>query len=141
MIPKVLIVEDDPAIRALIAAALKREPIAVETAADGLYALEKMRESRYAVLILDLMMPRMNGADFLAAYPAITDARPLVFVVTAFDHATAVKLIGDQAHVILRKPFDLECLADVVRECAFAIAATQATLSSQPSKIRAELQQ
>src|SRR5438874_9749117 len=122
-LPRVLIIEDDPAIRALLVAALKREPVIVETAADGLAALDHMRNARFAIVLLDLMMPRMNGIDFLAAYPAVTSSQPIVIVMTAFDRGRAAQLITDNAHAIIHKPFDLDHLAEMVRDTAVAYAA------------------
>jgi DNA-binding NtrC family response regulator len=72
----------------------------------------------------------MNGADFLTAYPAVTDAQPVILIVTAFDQATVTKLVGDKAHAILRKPFDIERLVDVVRDCAVAHDAATITARS-----------
>lgn len=64
----ILIVEDAPTIRSLITAMLKREPLIIDTAQDGLEALDNLRESA-SVVVLGLMMPRMNGADFLTTCP------------------------------------------------------------------------
>lgn len=118
-VPKVLVVEDDTAIRTLVVAALKREPIEVHTAGDGLAALECVRANDYAVILLDLMMPRLNGYEFLDSLDSVRGAaEPVVIVMTAFDTASLRKLPPNRVHAVLHKPFDVERVVDLVRDCA-----------------------
>lgn len=63
MSKKVLVVDDEPGIRSAIAYALKREGYEIETAADGVEALEKVESFGPSVLVLDVMMPRMDGYE------------------------------------------------------------------------------
>jgi DNA-binding response OmpR family regulator len=116
---KVLIVEDDEAIRSLLTAALRREPFHVDAARDGVEALRLTAASEYAVILLDLMMPHVNGFQFLDEFRRVSpDARSVVFVVTAFDDAKVGRLDPDQVHAIIRKPFDVGQLVAMVREVA-----------------------
>ena len=127
-VPKVLIVEDDTAIRTLVVAALRREPIEVHTASDGLAALECVRASQYAVILLDLMMPRLNGFEFLESLDSVRgDADPVIIVMTAFDTTSLRKLPANRVHAVLHKPFDVERVVDLVRECAFVHEETTAS--------------
>jgi len=135
-LPKVLIVEDDAAIRGMLTAALGREALAVDTAADGVAALEQLAASTYAVIIVDLMMPRMDGYAFLDAFRELNlPARPLIFVMTAYDDAALVKLDGTIVHGYLKKPFDLEQVVKVVVDAATALHAeeTPAIATEAPS--------
>jgi DNA-binding response OmpR family regulator len=116
-LPSVLVVEDDPAIRRMLEAALVREPLRVDCAADGVEALEKLAATPYAVMLLDLMLPRLSGLEVLAQLATRTP-RPMVFVITAFDESVLLQLDTRLVHGILRKPFDLERLVELVRECA-----------------------
>ncbi|HEY0371533.1 MAG TPA: response regulator [Thermoanaerobaculia bacterium] len=118
--PKILVVEDDTAIRTLVVAALKREPLVVHTAGDGVAALECMRANEYAVILLDLMMPRLNGYDFLDSLDTVCgDSSPIIIVMTAFEASALRKLPPNRVHAILHKPFDVERVVDLVRDCAF----------------------
>ena len=118
-VPKVLIVEDDMAIRTLVVAALKREPIDVHTAGDGLAALECVRANDYAVILLDLMMPRLNGYEFLESLDSVRGGiEPVIIVMTAFDTASLRRFPGSRVHAVLHKPFDVERVVDLVRDCA-----------------------
>jgi DNA-binding response OmpR family regulator len=115
--PRILIVEDDDPIRTLLAAALRRESLDVDTAQDGGAALALTRECDYAVIILDLMMPRVNGFEFLDAFRA-TKQRSVIFVITAFEDTHLAALDPVQVHAIIHKPFDVPQLVTMVREVA-----------------------
>jgi DNA-binding response OmpR family regulator len=115
--PRVLVVEDDDAIRTLLVAALRREPFEVDSAKDGEAALQLTRECEYAVIVLDLMMPRMNGFEFLEAFHAHSPKhRSVVIVVTAFDDAKIAKLQSEQVHAVIHKPFDVPQLVTMIHE-------------------------
>ncbi|HYO75668.1 MAG TPA: response regulator [Thermoanaerobaculia bacterium] len=118
-VPRILIVEDDPAIRGMLASALRREPLQVDTAADGAVALEKIITAQYAVVLLDLMMPRMSGYVLLDELRRRRPARqPIVIVMTAFDERALMSLNPEQVHASIRKPFDLKLVAELVRDAA-----------------------
>lgn len=118
-LPRVLVVEDDDAIRTLVAAALRREPFEVDTANDGIAALEMTRDREYAVIVLDLMMPRLNGFGFLETFHSRTPkARSVIIVLTAFDDAKVAKLPAHHVHALIRKPFDVSQLVTLIREVA-----------------------
>ena len=117
--PLVLVVEDDNAIRTLIVSALKREPLVVHTAGDGLAALECVRVNDYAVILLDLMMPRLNGYEFLESLESVRgDVQPVIIVMTAFDAGGLRKLPPGLVHAVLHKPFDVDRVVDLVRDSA-----------------------
>ena len=117
--PKVLVVEDDDAIRAPLVAALRREPFDVHSATNGAEALTLTRAAEYAVILLDLMMPTLSGVEFLQAFHE-TDpkSRTVVFVMTAFDDVTVRHIAPNLVHGIVRKPFDVPQLVAMVREVA-----------------------
>lgn len=112
-------VEDDVAIRGMLTAALGREALHVDSAADGVAALEKLAATTYAVIIVDLMMPRMDGYAFLDAFRGLSiPNKPLIFVMTAYDDAALVKIDATLVHGYLKKPFDLEAVVHVVHDAA-----------------------
>jgi DNA-binding response OmpR family regulator len=110
----VLVVEDDPWIQWMVADDLADRGHNVLTARDGNEALERLRGTRPDVIVLDLMLPRLDGWGFLRRYQAVTggSAIPIV-VVTALRHP---KLPGPSSGVMtsLPKPFDIEQLARTV---------------------------
>jgi two-component system, OmpR family, response regulator len=105
----ILIVDDDAGIRSFMALALRLEGFAVDTAADGAEALDKARRDRPDAIVLDLMMPTMDGHDFIRAWHAEpSDARAPVVVMSAGDGPLSADALGAQA--VLAKPFDLDAL-------------------------------
>jgi DNA-binding response OmpR family regulator len=72
----VLIVEDDDSIRNLVALALSRAGLTCDTAEDGVFAVEHLTEKRYSVLLLDMSMPRLDGAGVLGRSAPFTAPTP-----------------------------------------------------------------
>lgn len=131
---RVLVVEDDDAIRTLVAAALRRETFDVDTANDGVAALEMTRDFEYAVIVLDLMMPRLNGFEFLDAFHSMAPKpRSVIIVLTAFDDARVSRLPPHHIHALIRKPFDVTQLVTMIRE---VVAVWQAQTVAPPAETR-----
>jgi CheY-like chemotaxis protein len=117
---RILIVDDDATIRALIGTVLRKRGWTSDVARDGLEAIERMTRCRYALIILDLMMPRMSGYELLEKIAAIPQTRrPLVLVLTAgtaggpFDSRIVSGLVP--------KPFDIELLIATVNGCLASV--------------------
>ena len=113
---RVLIVDDDPLVRELLTSVLTHESLAVDVAENGREALELMRTHPYAVVLLDLLMPEMNGFDVLREMDE--EARPVVLVITGADPSMVSELDAKIVHGIVRKPFEPLELAELVRACA-----------------------
>jgi CheY-like chemotaxis protein len=112
--PRVLVVDDEPAIRALVAKIIGRAGLDVDTAADGSIAIEKLAETRYAVIVLDLMMPIVDGYGLIEHLKQRGGHRPAIIVISAGDSAALRTLDGAMVHSIIRKPFDIDVLGDLV---------------------------
>ncbi|HET8773874.1 MAG TPA: response regulator [Thermoanaerobaculia bacterium] len=117
--PLVLLADDNEATCTLITALLHRD-FAVEIANDGQEALEKLKSRQYAAILLDLLMPGVDGYAVLDHLRRETPALlGRVIVVTAslspreLDRVRAYPI-----HGLLPKPFDVETLQIAVRECA-----------------------
>ncbi len=111
---RVLIVDDDAEIRGLLRSTLAQEGIEADTAENGLDALELLNANRYAVMLMDLMMPAMNGFQLLEA---VRKDSPVVLVVTGADQSMVNELDARLVHGIIRKPFDPRDVATLVRAC------------------------
>ena len=113
---KALIVDDDAAIRSLVSALLIMEGYAVDQAADGLQAIQKLRSRRRPdVVLLDLVMPAMDGWRFLDASRAIKGCEDLPVVVLSASHFAPR---DQRVRAFVSKPFDLDVLAGTVRKVA-----------------------
>jgi CheY-like chemotaxis protein len=116
---RILVVDDDDAIRNLVERVLQREKYQVETARDGFEAIEKLARNDYAAILLDLMMPRVDGHGVLRYLVEERPApKPRVIVMTAnLAGAVEAERAPVTAHV-LPKPFDIRDLVRHVRDCA-----------------------
>jgi len=111
---RVLVVDDDDDIRFLVATVLEDEGFAVETARDGLDALDAVERTMPDVIVLDMKMPRMDGPTFARALRSRFDRRAKLVVVTAADSVRrSAAEAGADASV--GKPFDIDVLLDAVR--------------------------
>ena len=117
---KVLVVDDEPAIRALVAKVIERSGLSADTAADGEEAIAKLNVAEYDVLVVDLMMPRVDGAGVVEYVKNMKGLRPIVIIVSAGDSPTLHRLNGSVVHSILRKPFEIDVLGDLVSAAAQA---------------------
>ena len=116
---KVLVVDDDDAIRTMVERVLQREQYEVESARDGYEAIEKLTRSDYATVLLDLMMPRVDGLGVLRYLEESREVpKPFVIVMTASMHGAAETAAARPVFRILSKPFDIDQLVSHVRECA-----------------------
>lgn len=115
----VLIVDDDEAIRGLLAAALLRFGVTSDTAVDGADALDQIAVTQYTVVLVDMMMPRVDGVEFvtmLREHEKTSTERPVVLMMTAFP-VREVPELGEKVQAVIQKPFDVFELAELVREC------------------------
>jgi CheY-like chemotaxis protein len=111
----VLVVEDEPYLCDLIADVLEAEGHTARKASNGLDALEMVAERKPELVLLDLMMPVMDGWEFMSelrANPAWRDV-PVVIITAVYDVAQTQSITD--ARAVLTKPFDIEQLSDVVR--------------------------
>src|SRR5687768_6656077 len=104
---RALVVEDDPAIRRLVEKLLRRHSIDIDTAGDGRTAIEKLKVNRYSVLVLDLMVPELNGFDVIDHIKESGNPVP-VAVVSAVSQQALTKLDLDVVKVVISKPFDVD---------------------------------
>ena len=128
----VLVVEDDDTIRQLLMEYLKQHSLlTVDGARDGVEALHQISTKRYSVVVLDLMMPKMSGVDFLDSLNALTsdpsvkplESPPSVIVITAASDAELPSLtIASRSPLVrevFRKPLDISGLAEAIERYAF----------------------
>ncbi|HEX2123072.1 MAG TPA: response regulator [Thermoanaerobaculia bacterium] len=114
---RALVVDDDAGIRILVARVLTRQGFIVDSARDGAEAIELMLQHDYAVITLDLMMPRIDG---FAVIKYLTERQPEklqnVIVMTAFG-AGALQKVCPPVERFLEKPFDISALLAEATEC------------------------
>jgi CheY-like chemotaxis protein len=118
MLQRVLVADDDQSIRQLVSTIVKRENFHVDAAPDGLEAIEYLKQHQYAVVLLDLMMPRLDGfgvIQWLKEHP--TAIKPIIIVITAYADQRFKEVDSEIVSGVLRKPFEVAELGDLVRSC------------------------
>ncbi|MDN5347005.1 MAG: two-component system, response regulator, stage 0 sporulation protein [Clostridia bacterium] len=113
-----LVIDDQPAIRRLLAEILRQAGFRVITAGEGRDALEKMAEWEIDLIILDMKMPGMSGAELLRQIRRKSQ-NPEIIVITAYSESE----VTDQAmklgvRHILQKPFDVGLLRSIIKRIA-----------------------
>jgi two-component system phosphate regulon response regulator PhoB len=111
--PKILIIDDDPDLRALLHGLLKRMDFAVIEAPDGRAGLEQAALSRPDAVILDVMMPGMTGMEVLRKLRADSRTRQLRVLMLSAHGDTPQRVVGlnEGADDYLPKPFEPQELA------------------------------
>jgi signal transduction histidine kinase/CheY-like chemotaxis protein len=114
----VLVVEDDAATREMLERTLRKEGWEVRTAANGREALERLAETTPSLILLDLMMPEMDGFEFLRVFRQNEQWRQIqVIVLTAKDLAPAERerLNGHVSNILQKGSYAKEELLEQVR--------------------------
>ncbi len=115
--PRALVVEDELRVAQLVAEVLEAEGYEVDTAANGLLALEKIEAHAYDLILSDLRMPELDG---LGLYRELERRQPallsrLLFVSGATDQPEYRRFLAETAVPVLSKPFALVDLQQVTR--------------------------
>ena len=110
--------EDDPSIRRLVRMILQREGYQVDQASDGVEAVLKLGVNDYDVIILDLMMPNLDGFTFMETLAENDPGRlKKVIVTSAASPGVIRERMRGVPFAILPKPFDIAKLAEQVKNC------------------------
>jgi two-component system, OmpR family, response regulator len=131
-IPQVLVVDDEPNIRELVQVALKFHGCSVITAASGKEALRQADAFRPDLIVLDVMMPDMDGFEVCRRLRAAGNEMPVIFLTardTSSDTVTGLAIGGDD---YVTKPFSVEALVARVR--AVLRRTSRATAGNEPRR-------
>ncbi len=112
---RILVVEDEKNLNRILAETLTDEGYSVDRCFNGQEALEYMACARYDAIILDILMPKMNGLELVRRLRDGKDATPVVFLTSRDAVADRVEGLESGGDYYLVKPFDLQELLAVVR--------------------------
>jgi DNA-binding response OmpR family regulator len=109
---KVLVVDDDPDIREIVAAFLVAEGHHCDLAKDGVEALDKTNTGRFDAMITDFSMPRMNGVALASELLKQNSSFPVIIMTGSIDEVTTSKIASVGVRDFLYKPFSMTELGE-----------------------------
>jgi DNA-binding response OmpR family regulator len=118
---RALVVDDDDPIRTMLAKVVERQDLEVDTARDGLEAIERIDDDGYDVIVLDLMMPRVDGYGVLKHIQAHhPEMLACTIIASAAPESEILRNFNVPVYRIHAKPFDMGRLIDDIRACTNA---------------------
>ncbi len=122
--PRILCVDDDRNLRQSLEEQFTYEDFAVDTAENGVAALEKIRSNQYDIVLLDIKLPKMDGITVLREMKKMGRLTNVIMLTASDDVATANECVKIGAKDYISKPYDPEELLHIVNR----------VLSPQPSQ-------
>lgn len=104
--PHILVVDDEPDITTNLAAFLERSGFSTHTAADGEAALDKIRQDPPDLVVLDVLMPRLNGREVLRQMRKAGNWTPVILLTQVGEAGERAMALEEGADDYLNKPFD-----------------------------------
>ena len=112
----------------------ERAGFEVDTAKDGFQALEMLQDKQYEIAIVDLMMPRLSGYELVQKISTL-NPRPIVIVATALMNGDVASLDDSMVRRVIKKPFDINAVANALVEIAREAAEKRAVNPPEPPTI------
>lgn len=111
----VLVVDDSIFIRNILKDMLTRLGIAaIDEAADGLEAVEKVRTNNYDLIFMDIMMPKMDGLQAIKEIRAVNPQQDIVICTSAGQEKIVNEAVSNGAKELVLKPFDVVEIKEIV---------------------------
>ena len=111
---KILVADDDPGIARGIQKTLEKEGYDIITALNGSEALDKIKEVKPGLVLLDINMPGLNGIDILSSIKASDHALPVIMVTAVRDEKEGREALEAGADYYMTKPIDFEYLKIII---------------------------
>jgi CheY-like chemotaxis protein len=115
---RILVVDDDPLVIRLIIDTLNVEGYDVDSAENGVAALEKIRHAHFDLILSDLHMPQLDGVGLYRALTEGQDHRvvKIIFLTGSVGSSDLHRFLKEAGLPLLRKPFNLAELQQIVRQ-------------------------
>jgi DNA-binding NtrC family response regulator len=114
--PKILVIDDDPAIRNTFQAALKLQGFSIDTAETGKEAIEKSKENFYNLAFIDIRLPDLEGTKLLKKLKDWTPKTRKIIITGYPTMPNAVEAVNKNADAYLIKPVEMEKILETVKD-------------------------
>ncbi|HYH09933.1 MAG TPA: response regulator [Thermoanaerobaculia bacterium] len=115
---RALVVDDDDPIRVMLAKVVERQNLEVDTARDGVEAIERIDDDGYSVIVLDMMMPRVDGFGVLRHMQEHHPEKlKCTIIASAVPESEILKKFDVPVYRIHAKPFDMARLIEDIQMC------------------------
>jgi len=116
--PKILVVDDNQDLLETFAMILKRRGYSVQTAGNGISAVDKFKDQQFDVTLMDIVMPEMNGVDAFKKIKEMQPGTPIILM-TAYSDEELIQTARDEgANQIIHKPIRIDKLLELINETA-----------------------
>ncbi len=105
---KVLLVEDEPILAAIVKESLEKRGFTISVAANGIEGWRKFKEEKPDVCVIDVMMPKKDGYALVKDIRLVDEQTPLIFLTARTQHDDVIKGLELGADDYLKKPFSME---------------------------------
>lgn len=114
----ILVIEDDVAVRTLLDKSLTAKGYRVTLARDGLEGLTYLESGRPDIIVVDIMMPRVDGMTFVRAIKGHSDTKPIpvIFLTAKNDPRSMIEGINVGAKFYVTKPFQMDELVSKIEK-------------------------
>ncbi len=116
--PTILVVDDNQDLLETFAMILKRRGYRVQTAGDGLSAINKFKEQNFDVTLMDIVMPEMNGVDAFKKIKEIQPEAPIILMTAYSDDELIQNAKNEGVYQIIHKPIHIDQLIELINETA-----------------------
>lgn len=131
--PRVLIIEDHQALRAMLFTVLRHQPLSVDTVGSAQAALDKVTTCDYALILIDMDLSGGSAETFLSEFHNLRPGATS-FIIAVRDPGKNTYIDPGMVSAILNKPLEIDTLADVVRECAAVVPPPAEPLNCPPAE-------
>jgi DNA-binding NtrC family response regulator len=116
--PTILVVDDNQDLLETFAMILKRRGFSVQTAGNGLSAVDKFKEQSFDVTLMDIVMPEMNGVDAFKKIKEIQPEAPIILMTAYSDEELIQNARNEGVCQIIHKPIRIDQLIELINETA-----------------------
>ncbi|HSE84219.1 MAG TPA: sigma-54 dependent transcriptional regulator, partial [Thermodesulfobacteriota bacterium] len=132
---KILVVDDEPGMRDFLEIMLQKEGYIVETAPDGLSAIERIENTLFDLCIADIQMPKMNGIELLKRIGEKSPETTVIMITAFASYETAIEAMKLGAYDYITKPFKIDEIKLVIKK-----ALDKKRLERENLRLRKELE-